>query len=560
MSRASTAPIALGLVVLACGGAPPSGDAAGLFDVEPPPSPPADAADAVFDPTAIAAVRLVMAPEAWTNIRTDPDAGDWHEAVFYWNDERVARVGVKAFGNGSRVPGKPPLKLSFDHYVDDRRWRGLEALKFDNSLQDPTFLNEHLGTSVLRAIGVPAARTGWAEVAVNGEHAGFFVVIEPIDDAFLTRWFGADDGALYGNVARRFGRGLNPTDAPLDYFEPQDRDTGDGRDLVALANIVAHGSDAELAAAIDLPGFFRMSIARSVLGSQDSFSADGKNFYLYDDRGTWRILPWDFDYDLSALGVADALAVDLRAPWTTSKWAYDAITGEPYRDPLLARALAMGADPDDVVAELLAGPLRWSVIDAQVVEAAALIRDAVRDDTLDHGAAFDRHVAELRLFLHARLAQLAGREVADCPPAAPGVLRAADLSPAGTVGWGALSIDGTATWGPGFINAGEHFCTGIFAHAPSRVTIRVPDGYGVLRGAAGVLDWDAPCEDGATYAIVQGGQTLWQSAELRRYDPAVGFGPLAVAPGEVVLVTDDLGRVPCDSTAWLDLTLAPSPG
>lgn len=553
------------LALPACGdpGGPPAtlgadGTWAAMFREPLPPEPPPDAAAPVFDPTTIARVRLVMAAEAWQDLRDDPEALRWHEATFYWQDERVARVGVRAFGNGSLIPGKPSLKLSFDRFVDDRRWRGLETLKFDNSKQDPTFLNEYVASGVLRAIGVPTNRTGWATVEVNGDPAGFFVVLESVDDPFLVRWFGDDDGALYSNVPRRFGQGLLPTDRPLDYFDPQDRDTGDGTDLIALAKIVASGSDAELAAAIDLPEFFRMSVTRSVLGAQDAFSADGKNFYLYDDRGRWRILPWDFDYDLSALGVLDALAVDLRAPWTTSRWAYNAITGAPYHDPLLVRTLALGADPDDVVAELLAGPLRWPAIDDRVTAAAALIRDAVLADPLGHGPTFDRHVAELRLFLHARLTQLAGREVADCPAAPPGVLRAADLAFSGTVGWGELEVDGTSTWGPGFINAGDHFCTGVFAHAPSRVTVDVPAGYGALTGRAGVLDWDAGCTNGATFTIRQAGAILWHSGELRRYDPAVPFGPLQVAPGPLELRTDDLGQTDCDSTAWLDLALAPA--
>lgn len=521
------------------------------FEEPPPPAPPPDDAEPVFDPTTIADITLTMDPADWDDIRTDPRAARWHEATFTWRGEQVDRVAVRAFGMGSVVVGKPSLKLSFDRVVDDRRWRGLETLKLDNSSQDPTFLNERLCTEVMRAAGVPAARTGYATVAVNGEHAGFFVVLESIDDPFLARWFGDDDGALYGTVQGAYGQGLMPLDEPLKYYDPQDKDTGDGADLARLARLVADGTDAELAAAIDLPGFFRHSVTRSVLGGHDSFSADGNNFYLYDDRGTWRIIPWDFDYDLATDGVATALSLDPRAPWATSRWAADSLTGEPYVDPLLVRALAMGADPDAVIAELLVGPLRWRELDAEVVATAALIRDAVIGDVLDHGPTFDRHVAELRMFLHARLSQFAGRDVADCPPAPAGTRRAAELAPQGAVGWGSLSIDGTS-WGPGFSVAGEHFCTGLFAHAPSAVTLQLPAGHDTLRGKAGLQDWDQACGDGVVFSIVQDGAVLWDSGLVRGYEPARGF-EVAVVPGEVVLTVDAAGDHTCDTAAWLDV-------
>lgn len=554
---------ALTVAALVCGlagcvePAAPAPPEPSIFDDPPASWPPPDEADAVFDPSAIADIQLVMDPADWADIRDDPKAFRWHEATFFWRGERVPRVGVRAFGKGSLAPGKPSLKLSFDHFVDGQRWRGLEALKLDNSRQDPTYLGERLCTDVLRALGLPAARTGWADVAVNGEHVGFFVALEPIDDPFLRRWFGGDDGALYGTVQGAWGQGLMPLDDPLAYYDPQDGDAGDGSDLVALTEVVARGSDAELAAAIDLPGAFRTSVTRSVLGAQDAFSADGNNFYLYDDRGTWRIVPWDFDYELATDGVAVALAVDPWAPWTTSRWAHDSLRGEPYVDPVLLRSLDMGADVDAVIDDLLAGPLRWSRVDATITASADRIRAAVAADVLpDRGPAFARHVADLRLFLHARLSALAGGEVADCPAPPAGTLRAAELAPTGAVGWGELSIDRTA-WGPGLMVAGQHFCGGLFAHAPSAVTLQVPAA-GALRGAVGLHDWDDPCGEGARFLVSQGGVVLWQSDVLRRYDPAVAFGPLPVAAGPVVLTTDDLGDRRCDTTSWLDLTFTPA--
>jgi hypothetical protein len=518
-----------------------------------------DPTGAIFDPSVVASIELRMEPASWADIAGDPWAKNWHEASFTWQEERVDGVAVRAFGAGSLVAGKPSLKISFDRLRDGQLWRALDELKLDNSSQDAGFLNERIGTAVMRGMGLPAARTGWANVSVNGEHVGFFVVMESIDDRYVERWFGHDDGPLYSTNEHYYGLGLNPiTDDPLLWYEPQSSYGGDGQDLVALTGIIAHGSDEELLAALDLEQFARVSVTRSVMGSMDAFSADGNNFYLFDDHGQWKLLPWDFDADLGYPGYFEnALAVDPWRPWATSPWSANCVTHEEYEDPVLTRAVALGVDLQAIIDEALAGPLAWETLSQQVASSAALVRDHVHGDYLGYGPYFDCRQANLRLFLHTRLSGLAGGDVADCPQAADGVLRAGDLAPVGTVGWGTLVVDGTGHWGPGFMVNGQHFCTGIFAHAPSNVSLSVPEGYGSLTGAVGLQDWNRStvCDTGATFEIRQGGQLLWSSGVVGGYQDAVPFGPLDVQPGVLELTAGDNGSYSCDTTAWLDLEL-----
>lgn len=548
------------LTLAACGGT--------LGD-EPEPGPPRtavvgdgvrqgsqDPADAIFDPTKIHDIALTIAPADWATVRDHPWAKTWVNADFAWDGEHVDGIGLRAFGAGSLIAGKPSLKLSFDRNVAHQDWRGLDELKLDNASQDPGYLNEFVTATALRRAGVPAARTGWARVTVNGAPAGFFVVLESIDDRFVKRWFGHDDGGLYSLNDHNWGQGLNPMTDPLTWFETETAFGGDGSELAAAAQVLATGTPAEVEATIDVDGFFRESVARSIMGSQDAFSADGNNFYLFDDRGKVTIIPWDFDVDLGAWYFDSAMNVDPRHPWTTSPWSYNSHSHAPYMDPVLQRALAAGHDPDALIAELLAGPMSWQALDTETAAAAALIKEAVHADVLNRGAAADQRAFDLRLYMHGRWSRLVGHEVAGCPVAAPGVLRTADLTPTGDVGWGSLTIDRTQ-WGPGFTVAGDHHCTGVFAHAPSVVTITVPAGYGLLRGAVGLQDWRQRCGNGVRFTISQGGVDVWTSTDRRGYDPALGFGPIELAPGPVTLTTSPLGEYSCDTAAWLDLELSP---
>lgn len=511
---------------------------------------PVDPSDALFDPTRIATIALTMDASEWLTIRDNPWAESWHRATFAWDGEVVADIGVRAFGQGSEIAGKPGLKLSFEKFVEGTEFRGLDELKLDNSSQDVGYLDEYVATTIMRRAGVPAARTGWARVTVNGAPAGFFVVLESIDDRYVERWFGHDDGVLYGMNSGYWGQGLNPMTDGLAWFEPQTKVDGDGTDLVALAEVVATGTDAELAAVLDLDGFARESVARSVMGSMDAFSADGNNYYLYDDDGVWRILPWDFDVDLGGYYFTEALGVDPAAPWLTSPWSYSPITGADYEDPVLKRNLARGLDIDALVAGIVTGPMDFDTVDAEVAAAAALIRDDVHADVLGYGPAFDRRRHDLRLWLHTRLSGLAGGEVAGCPTPAGGVALAA-MDPTGTVGWGELLVDRT-NWAPGFNVGGEHACTGVFAHAPSTVTITIPRGVTRLTGRAGLQDWAQACGDGATFAIFQVGATLWSSGTLVNYTAAEAFD-VAVAPGPVTLVASPNAEYSCDTASWIDV-------
>ncbi len=519
-----------------------------------------DPSEEIFDVGQVRDVELTMAPEDWADIRDDPWAKNWHEAEFRWDDESVTGAAVRAFGHGSLTTGKPSLKISFDRLTPGQEWRGLDELKLDNSRQDVGFLSERIATAVLRDAGLPAARTGWAQVAVNGEAVGFFVVLESIDDRFVQRWFGHDDGHLYSTNEHYWGQGLNPIpEDPLTWYEPQTSAGGDAWDLVELSQVVATGSDEELLAALDLEQFAAISITRSVMGSLDAFSADGNNFYLYDDDGLWKLIPWDFDVDLGyPYYFETALAVDLRAPWTSSPWSYNCMSYEDYQDPVLQRALALGFDPDALVEELLQGPLEWGSISAAVAEAADLIGPYVEQDALGYGPYFACRQADLRLFLHTRLCALAGQEVALCPEPEDGVLRAADLSPSGSVGWGSLLTDST-NWGPGFVVNGLHHCTGLFAHAPSSVSLQVPEGYGRLRGLVGLQDWNRStvCDDGATFHVLQEGVELWSSGSVNGYQDAVAFEDIAVEPGALTLEVRENGGYSCDTSCWLDLELTP---
>lgn len=498
-----------------------------------------DPSDAVFDPSVVHRIDIEIDPAAWYDIQYNYSAETWWTANLSFDGEAVPDVGIRAFGAGSQVAGKTPIKLSFDRVVEGQEFRGLEQLKLDGSTQDAGFLNDPLAAWVLRELDLPAARMSWATVYANGEQWGFYVVMEPIDDVFLRRHFSDDEGPLYGTWDWRYGQGLNPITwgGPLDWYVPQTKVETDGSDIVAAMAAVASGTDEELAATVETEPFQRISATRAMMGAIDMFAADGNNFYLYNHQGRITMIPWDMDADLGYPGYfVNAVEMGLEEPWLWSHARYNPVTGALYSDPLYARTLASGWDLQGWVETATSGPLDWATIDAKVVEFAATIHDAACDDSYHGCSSHERRVADLRMFLHARLSRIAGAEVADCPET---------TALSFTSGGVAVPADVTY-WGPGFVINGEHHCNGVYAGAPA-VLVATVDG-GTLSGAVGQHDWVQYCSGSSVFSVSQGGVVLWQSEAVGAYENAVPF-EVSVAAGEVSLSTTLSGN--CAAASWV---------
>lgn len=500
-----------------------------------------DPSDAVFDTSTVHRIDFTLDPAAWYDIQYNYGAENWWPADFTFDGEQVSNVGVRAFGAGSQAVGKTPIKISFDRNVDGQEFRNLEQLKLDGSTQDAGFLNDPFAAWVLRELDLPAARMSWASVYANGEAWGFYVIMEPIDDVFLHRWFDGEEGALYGTWDWRYGQGLNPITwgGPLDWYVPQTATPTDGSDIVAAMQAVATGSDEDLQATVETEPFQRISTTRAMLGAIDMFAADGNNFYLYNHEGRLTMIPWDMDADLGYPGYfTNAVEMGLEEPWLWSHARYNPVTGAVYSDPLYARTIAAGWDLEGFVAEATRGPLDWAEADAQVAAFAAVIAAAACEDSYHACSSHERRVADLRMFLHTRLSRIAGREVADCPAAG-----AFEFLSGGSP----VAAD-TTYWGPGFVINGHHACTGVYAGGTATMTTEVESG--VLVGKVGNHDWNQACSGTTVFTVSQHGTTLWQSDAIGAYVDAVRF-TVDVTKGTTYLSTTVSGN--CAAAAWVDL-------
>ncbi len=164
----------------------------------PQPPPRAKPGDAIFRQPTLLAFKVQLTPKALEDLRRDPRKSV--SATVTIDSEVFTNVAIHlkgAAGSFRHVDDRPALTLSFSKFVDGRRWVGLRKIHLNNSVQDPSFMNEYLASELYRAANVPTPRVAFATVQLNERKLGLYVLKEGFTPDFLSCFFRRSDGNLY---------------------------------------------------------------------------------------------------------------------------------------------------------------------------------------------------------------------------------------------------------------------------------------------------------------------------------------------------------------------------
>lgn len=272
----------------------PGSDAGADEDAGPPPPPPPPEDLKVFDPEALHVIDIEVDQMYWNQLENDKV--NRVPCKVTWNGEVINDAGCRKKGGiGSVQPlsGKPGISIKFDYFKNGQALHGLEKIILNNAVQDPSFLNEHLGYEVYRRMGIPAARTAHSIMRLNGETKGIYVVAESISEQFLAANFGGknDEGNLYEAPAWvdfvTDPMGLELKD---EVEEMRSRD-----DIIAFSEFVKNEPDATFAANatkfVDLNRFITGYAIDAIFDHWDGYSyVIVNNYYMYNNPGTKRFI------------------------------------------------------------------------------------------------------------------------------------------------------------------------------------------------------------------------------------------------------------------------------
>lgn len=238
--------------------------------------------------------------------------------------EPYPHAAIRAKGNNSRRlveeygHDRYSLKLEFDHYRSGS-FQGLDKLSLDASFQDNSYLKNDLTYDMMAFMGVPTPLTAWAQVFVNGEEWGLFLLIEEPEDAFARRNFGRDHGPLYKPDYKSLSDAND--DVALIYtddrFESYDNifrnarfplTVADKRRLIDALRTLSTGEDLETA--VDVEEVVSYFAVQAFVVNLDSYlGKNGHNYFLYEEEGRLQILPWDYNLAFAtySLGMPDPI-------------------------------------------------------------------------------------------------------------------------------------------------------------------------------------------------------------------------------------------------------------
>lgn len=335
---------------------------------EPPPGP----AGWLFDPGTVVEIDLELPQESIDVLEVEPEEA-YQPATF------SLTAGQQTYGPlevGARLKGglgsfrplsqKAAFKLKFDELVEDQSFFGLEKLTLNNMAQDPTMIHEALAYESFRALGIPASRTGYAWVKVNGEPYGLYLNIEVLDAISLPRWFGSTRHLYEGS----YGTDVTPGAAAL--FEVDEGKKSKREDLEALIAAANAGegdwSDG-IAAVADLEQMTRMWAVERYIGHWDGYAGHGahlapNNYYLHSgdtgaDAGIFRMLPWGTDWTWET-----RLGFGQKGGFLLDRCLADASCAATYREALVETGAGLSAlDLESRTIELAATVAPWQALE-----------------------------------------------------------------------------------------------------------------------------------------------------------------------------------------------------
>ena len=248
-------------------------------------------------------LRIDLPPAAAASLRSNPRK--FVAATVSEGATVYPQVGVRLKGSvGSFRPldDKPSLTLDFSEFSDGQKFHGLRRIYLNNSLEDPSYVNEKIGSELFQAAGVPAPRVTRALVVLTGRVLGPYVLKEGFTEDFLSFHFKRVGGDLYESeddahdVNERLKR--NSVRAPV-----KNRAA-----LKALAAAALEPNPTErwrrLERTLDTERFITFMAMEVMLGHRDGYCMARNNFRVYHDLDTDKMIFFPHGMD-QLFGTAD---------------------------------------------------------------------------------------------------------------------------------------------------------------------------------------------------------------------------------------------------------------
>ena len=175
----------------------------------------------LFNTDQIMDIDILMDEDDWNNMLENAISEEYYSCNVVVNGKPFYSVGIRPKGNTSlsSIANDPDtdrysFKLEFDHYIEGQTCYGLDKLILNNNYADATNMKEAIVYDMYQYLGVDASLYNYAKISVNGDYRGVYLALEAVEDSFMLRNYGTEDGNLYKPESMGIGGGVDGNGFP----------------------------------------------------------------------------------------------------------------------------------------------------------------------------------------------------------------------------------------------------------------------------------------------------------------------------------------------------------
>ena len=286
----------------------------------------------LFDTSKIMSVDIIMDDDDWNDMLLNAQTEQYYVCDVLVNGKKFNNVGIRPKGNSSllcivvdKTSDRFSLKLEFDHFVEGQTCFGLDKLVLNNNFVDPTNMKEALIFDMYQYVDANSPLYNYAKVCRNGNYWGVYLALESIDESFMLRNYGTQDGELYKPEPAGMNMDeetdeefpMSPVGANLEYATDALYQYGsiwstevtrttdkDHRRVVNALKNIKERNDIEKYMNVD--NILRYMAVHTFAVNEDSLTDYmPHNYYLYEYDGQLDILPWDYNMSFGAMTLVE---------------------------------------------------------------------------------------------------------------------------------------------------------------------------------------------------------------------------------------------------------------
>ena len=302
----------------------------------------------IYNPSKVIRVDFTLPQSSIDSLNTDSTLKKYvpGQVSFSVDKKTSGTLDIKLRLKGStslqKLDASPSFKIKFPAGPAQLGYLGLRRMTLNAMTQDGSKLHEFAAYALFNAMGLPASKTGWAKVYVNGIFKGLYVNIETPDETFMSRRFRDITQHIYEGAGSDFWMGSDWGDNKTGNFlvDYGWKETPNKYDLNTL---IAYTYDQDKASwyrglndVLDRSALLKFMAVENYIGHWDGYSGPDKNnfFIRSNTKGKFSFIPWGTDQTFgenrATATIGDFFTMPMTSENSAQPWSGPVTRGKLY--------------------------------------------------------------------------------------------------------------------------------------------------------------------------------------------------------------------------------------